>query len=59
MKRSLVTNDKLNHLINEINSPKSRLIKILNELETMYGTKTRAEKLGNIIAKLEQWQHES
>ena len=56
MKRSPETNEKKRNLVNEINAPKSRLIQILNHLESMEGTKVSAEKLGNIIARLEQWQ---
>lgn len=46
----------LDHLQNEANTPKERLIEIMGKLEEA-GLIRRAKELGTIIGKLEGWQH--
>ena len=44
------------HLKREANSPKSRLLEIMNRMERD-GLKREANRLGSIIARLEDWQN--
>jgi hypothetical protein len=48
--------ERKNHLINEVNSPKSRLLDLQRTLENTPGCRTAADQLGTIIGKLEAWQ---
>jgi conjugal transfer/entry exclusion protein len=57
MKRSEEKKRAIKRIIDEINSPKSRLIVLLNNLESLQGTKKASKTLGNIIARLENWQN--
>ena len=48
----------LEHMQNEANTPKEKLIGIMGRLEEA-GLLRRARELGTIIERLEKWQHKS
>jgi hypothetical protein len=46
--------EELRHLINEVNSPKSRIMELMDRIEAI--SPSRARELGRIIGRLEHWQ---
>lgn len=48
--------EKINHIVAEINTPKSRLMEYQRQLENTKGCATAARQLGAIIGRLEAWQ---
>ncbi|MGY6251821.1 hypothetical protein ACXIVK_00055 [Paraburkholderia caledonica] len=48
--------EQKNHLISEVNSPKSKLLDVARKLNAMPGSSTAARELESLIARLEMWQ---
>ena len=59
MKLSIESKEEIRCVISDINHAKSELIRQLNKLEALPGTKGAANSLGCIIGRLEDWQNKN
>jgi hypothetical protein len=57
MKIAKNTKERIAHVKNEANKPKSELIRLLARLEEHAGTKKICRQLEDVIGRLEQWQN--
>jgi len=49
--------EKRSEIVHAVNTPKSQLLRLLNQLENAPGNSVPANELATIIYKLENWQN--